>query len=369
MRFIDRSPNGAGFRFYTPTKLSENIRETPEGFLVCLNVPVTRTGELIYIDGEVPIEAGEDGKIIITREEEDVFQPETMASFEGKAVTIEHPNDFVSPTNWQSLARGTIQNVRRGEGEDADKLLADLLITDSIAIGLVKNGLREVSLGYEAQYVQTGKGRGRQRNIRGNHCALVDKGRAGSTCAINDHKGEETFMGKMAKLKAKLTKVFDEMSDEENKSKKKSEDQKALDEMKQKYADMGKEIAAKEEALKAGDEDESDKGAKGGKKKDESQDEEVNSGLEDRLKSLEDKVNKIIEAIGEGEESEEELAEEEGMDEDSEEDETDDEDAEEESVSTGDSAPDAETVSRAEIIAPGIDKKQKDLESDAKSPA
>jgi len=177
-------------KYYTPTKLSENISETPEGFLVCIGVPIARTGEMEYGEHETPLEADEKGKVIISRSEEEVFRPETIASFEGKPVTITHPVDFVTPENWSRLAKGTLQNVRRGEGDQKNDLLADLLITDSVAINLVKNGLREVSCGYEAEYVQTEEGRGIQTNIVGNHLALVDEGRAGSSYAINDHKGE-----------------------------------------------------------------------------------------------------------------------------------------------------------------------------------
>ncbi len=67
-----------------------------------------------------------------------------------------------------------------------DILLADLLITDKAAIESVRAGLREVSCGYDADYEQIEPGRGRQRNIIGNHVALVEKGRCGSRCAIGD---------------------------------------------------------------------------------------------------------------------------------------------------------------------------------------
>jgi hypothetical protein len=63
-----------------------------------------------------------------------------------------------------------------------------LLITTEKGIELVKAGLREVSCGYDAQYEQIEKGKGRQRDIIGNHVALVTKGRAGSRCTIQDNK-------------------------------------------------------------------------------------------------------------------------------------------------------------------------------------
>ena len=174
--------------FYITEKLSEHIGETPEGFLLCKDVPLTRIGEFEYLAREVPVEGGMDGKVKIERDEDEVFAINTIASFEGKPITINHPDEMVTPENWSELAHGHIQNVRRGEGEQSDLLLGDLLITTEEAIELVKSGLREVSLGYDAEYEQIEKGKGRQRNIIGNHVALVVKGRAGGRCAIQDSK-------------------------------------------------------------------------------------------------------------------------------------------------------------------------------------
>ena len=178
-------------RYYTTEILSANMRRTPEGFLVCANVPIARTGVMYYAAGEVPIEA-RDGIVRVDRAERAVFSPETMASFEGKAVTLDHPMMDVSPENWSRLAKGIVQNVRRGQGIDNDLLLADLWITDSAAIEQVRGGLREVSCGYDADYEQSEPGRGLQTNIIGNHVALVEKGRCGTRCAIGDRAMKKT---------------------------------------------------------------------------------------------------------------------------------------------------------------------------------
>jgi len=174
-------------RFYTTEQLSPRIAETPEGFLCCYDVAICRTGEMQYRDSEVPVTA-KNGVVTIRRSEEEVFNDKTIASFLGKSITLDHPNTFVTPENWQTLAHGTIQNVRRGTGEQDDLLLADLLITTEKAIELVKAGLREVSCGYDAEYSEIEEGIGLQKDIIGNHLALVDKGRAGSRCRINDKK-------------------------------------------------------------------------------------------------------------------------------------------------------------------------------------
>lgn len=204
-------------KFYSVAKISERISETPEGFLVCEGVAITRAGDLMYSPSETPVTPN--GNVtIISRTIEDIHDPATIASFEGKPVTINHPDDFVTPENWRVLAVGVVQNVRPGEGEDADKLLADLLITDREAIAAVKSKkLREVSCGYEAEYIEEAPGRGRQENIIGNHVALVASGRCGSECAIFDHapKKEKEPMTMKEKLMGLFGKALDEAMPEE----------------------------------------------------------------------------------------------------------------------------------------------------------
>lgn len=193
---------------YSVEQLSEHISETPEGFLLCESVPITRAGELTYAPSETPITAG-DGNTIIERSREDIARPETIASFEGKPITINHPHDFVTPENWKALTVGVVQNVRVSKLEDGtDALVADLLITDAQAIARVKNKeLREVSCGYEATYVEIAPGRGRQEGIVGNHVALVVSGRCGPDCAIQDHAPrKEPRM--IEKLKTAVSRTF-----------------------------------------------------------------------------------------------------------------------------------------------------------------
>lgn len=204
--------NGKPLKHYVTAQLSENISETPEGYLVCANVPLTRTGELLYAPQETPVTPG-DGATVIKRTAVDVFDPRTIASFEGKPVTIGHPTEFVGPDNWQDLSVGVIQNVRQGEGLDKDKLIGDLLITDREAIFAVKNGLREVSCGYNAEYIEEAPGIGRQTDITGNHLALVPRGRCGPECAIFDHAAQ-IEKGNQMSLKDKLLSVFGKVIDE-----------------------------------------------------------------------------------------------------------------------------------------------------------
>lgn len=204
-------------KYYSVAQLSDRISETPEGFLICEGVPITRAGDLFYSPAETPVTPN-GNMTVISRTVEDIHDPATIASFEGKPVTINHPDDFVTPENWRELAVGVVQNVRPGEGDDEDKLLADLLITDYEAISAVKSKrLREVSCGYEAEYVEIAPGKGRQENIIGNHVALVAAGRCGSECAIFDHapKKEKAPMTMKQKIMGIFGKALDEAMPEE----------------------------------------------------------------------------------------------------------------------------------------------------------
>lgn len=211
-------------RYHVVEQISPHLSETPEGFLVCSDVGITRTGSLLYRSDEVPLESDASGIVQIDRIAEDVFDPETMASFEGKPVTINHPDDMVTPDTWKELAVGTVQNVRRGGDGSEDLMLADLLITDATAINLVKAGLREVSCGYDAEYEQTAPGRGRQTRIIGNHVALVTKGRAGSRCAIMDSNENKEDQG-MKTLKDIVSAFKAKFKDADEEEKKEAEEE------------------------------------------------------------------------------------------------------------------------------------------------
>ena len=141
--------------YYTTVKIGPKQSLTPEGFLLCEDVPLARLGMMIYGPDETPVAAGPEGVTKIFREAEDLFAPDAIASAQGKDVTDDHPEEDVAPTNWRELTVGVMLNVRRGEGAQDDLLLGDLLIKDPGAIEAVRNGKREVSLGYEADYTNT----------------------------------------------------------------------------------------------------------------------------------------------------------------------------------------------------------------------
>jgi len=173
---------------YYGSRIGPNRTRTPEGFLICHNTPIGRTGSQEYMPCEVGLKGSD--FIQIERLEEDVFEPVAMASFEGKPVTDDHPPDDVTPENAGNYVRGVTTNVRRGGGDEADLLLADLIIYDAILISEIEAGKREVSCGYNYNLAETDGGY-RQTGIRGNHVAIVRNGRAGPRVQVKDEMPQQ----------------------------------------------------------------------------------------------------------------------------------------------------------------------------------
>lgn len=168
---------------YFGSPISPNQLETSEGYLICKNVPIARTGKQDYLAREMGVADADPERVIpVMRNPEDVFSVETLASFEGKPVTLTHPPEDVTPENWATYAKGHVQNVRRS----GDYIMADLVITDPTLINQVRSGsMRQVSCGYHCDYTADGTGY-KQTRIRGNHVAVVPLGRAGAAVSIQD---------------------------------------------------------------------------------------------------------------------------------------------------------------------------------------
>lgn len=192
-RTADRGPPGGAGTIRTVEQLGPNMSKMANGNLLCRNVPIARTGWMMYGPGETPVVPAEGMPVAyVQRTADELFDDDTMSSLEGIAITDEHPEDDVTPANWSRLAKGHLRNVRQGTGDDADVILGDLVITDAGLIRSVLGGKREVSLGYDADYNQTAPGVGHQSRILGNHIALVKKGRCGPRCAIGDREFSTT---------------------------------------------------------------------------------------------------------------------------------------------------------------------------------
>ena len=242
---------------YYGNRFSPNMTQTPEGYLICHNVPIARTGWQKYLPREIGVNG--EGLVDVYRSEQEVFSPATIASFEGKPVTDGHYPGGVDACNYSAAMKGVTQNVRRGTGEQADYLLADLVIYDSALICNIEAGKREISCGYDCRYEPYENNSYAQVNITGNHVAIVERGRAGNKVSIKDEKPEvKEKMSKKVSIWERMLKSFtkdaepDEVKEaqeavdsitELEEGKKKAEDTSAwMQKLDQRIADMEKRI-------------------------------------------------------------------------------------------------------------------------------
>ena len=176
---------------YYGSHISEHLVKTPEGYLICYDVPINRTGTQMYTAGELGLEGEPERPVTVYRLEEDVFSPAALASLEGKDITRGHPAEMLAAENQASYSKGHLEHVRR----DGDNTVADLIIKDPGLASDVESGvLREVSCGYYCRFEPYLDGY-RQTNLVGNHVAVVPRGRAGHSVAIKDHAAGKAEKG------------------------------------------------------------------------------------------------------------------------------------------------------------------------------
>ena len=163
---------------------------TPEGYLRDRPI-LTSTGIFEYVnpDGSVRREL---------RLPEDVFAPESLASYKGKPLIITHDAGLVNKDNVHDNSIGTI--LSEGYRSD-DDVRAEIIIHDTDAMRDCR--FKELSLGYNLDLDETpGEWNGQhydaiQRNIRINHLALVREARAGEQARLNidGRDSEKTLKG------------------------------------------------------------------------------------------------------------------------------------------------------------------------------
>lgn len=167
--------------------------KTPEGFMRGQGL-LTRVGVFdYYVQGD----GDEIVKVRELRPPEEVFSDESLRSFALVPLTLDHPPKNLTPETVRNHQVGAVGTPSAVE----DHVRADLLITQREAIEAVEKGRNQLSCGYVCQtefrsgVFTDAKGARHefdcvQRNIRGNHVAIVDQGRAGSTSAIRLDAGD-----------------------------------------------------------------------------------------------------------------------------------------------------------------------------------
>lgn len=175
--------------------------KTEEGYLRCW-ATIARTGVQTY-------RRADGSEVVEYRPAEEVGRVDSLASFAGKAVTLEHPPELLNAENTGRYQVGFTDSEILFDGS---YVKVRMTITDADAIASVENGnTPEVSAGYqvdlEPESGVTPEGDrydAVQRSIVGNHVALTRKGRAGSTVRVHldsvdavavphdhEHKGQQ----------------------------------------------------------------------------------------------------------------------------------------------------------------------------------
>lgn len=183
---------------YDRAEIQPDWEETPEGYLR-IRATFARTGLQRYRrqDGSEAIEY---------RPEEEVSKQDSLLSLANLPVTLEHPPELLTPETCREYQRGFTGSSVEYRTPFAYGIVT---ITDAEAIKAIKRGdAREVSVGYRVKFDATPgvtpdgqRYDGIQREISGNHVAIVRKGRAGpevrlhmdAAYAIDPISGSETM--------------------------------------------------------------------------------------------------------------------------------------------------------------------------------
>lgn len=164
-------------------------RRTKEGYMA-VRARAARSGVYDYLGAEVDPTGTKfraNDTIKVYRPEDEVFDKRSIQSFIMRPITNDHPTEAVTADNWRDLAKGVVAGAVR----DGEYLAFDLVFMDGETVRDIETGKRELSNGYsvdlsfEDGIAPDGTAyQAVQRNIVGNHVALVDAGRAGPSCAI-----------------------------------------------------------------------------------------------------------------------------------------------------------------------------------------
>lgn len=173
---------------FTDTATLAGTRTTRDGYLAA-EVKCARTGCQTYLGTEIGLTDAL--PVTVYRPEDAVFAKDSLATFAGKPVTVDHPSEPVTSENWKDHAAGEIGDEVARDGE---MIRVGIMVRDASAIQAIKDGKREISMGYSTpiemrdgiapdgtpyQAVQTGP-------ITINHLALVDAARGGSELRVGD---------------------------------------------------------------------------------------------------------------------------------------------------------------------------------------
>jgi hypothetical protein len=162
-------------------------RRRDDGSLLA-DARIARTGVQAYLGSEVG--QPDQAMVRVYRPGSEVFSDETLKSAAHRPVTNDHPAELVTSENWKAHAVGQTGDEITGEGIF---IRVPLMVSDEATIKAIEGGKQELSAGYTcdldftAGLTPAGEAYDAiQKNIRINHVAVVQRGRAGSKVRIGD---------------------------------------------------------------------------------------------------------------------------------------------------------------------------------------
>lgn len=156
--------------------------------------PLSKVGVFPYSGAQISPDLEPDKIYNVYRSEDELKDPDTIKSFKLLPWTDEHTmlgaeDDGLTPAEKKGIHGVIGEDVYFEDGY----LKGNLKIFSDELANLIDNGKKELSIGYRCIYEPaTGVYNGQsydfiQREIRGNHLALVDEGRSGHDVAVLDH--------------------------------------------------------------------------------------------------------------------------------------------------------------------------------------
>lgn len=174
-------------RYDTASIGNKYTKDETTGYLSIKNVPIARVGVFPYrrADGSYNMEA---------KLPDELLNPITVDSANNKPITDEHPGESVNLDNTKKYLKGfTANNAHVEDG----KVKVDVTLSDPQLIKEVEDGKEELSIGFMTDTVpESGEFHGTkydsvQKNIRINHLAVVNRGRAGHEVRLTGDSAEQ----------------------------------------------------------------------------------------------------------------------------------------------------------------------------------
>lgn len=159
------------------------------GFWLIEGNPISKEGVFPYLGKTISPKLEPNRIYQVYRPYAELSSPETLKSFDGIPFIEDHEmlGDGFTSTDTRT-PKGVLMNPRAENGG----IFGDLKIFSDSMKSTITNGKKELSLGYRCNYrLEPGVWNGQpyevvQTDLRGNHIALVDKGRMGSSVRVYD---------------------------------------------------------------------------------------------------------------------------------------------------------------------------------------